>query len=538
MPAKPKFLLAQINTCVGDFPGNLRKIREALDRARKLHADVVVFPEMTVTGYPPEDLLFKEDFLAESAKAVRSLARHTRGLLVFVGGAEQAAGKLYNTAFVFRNGRLEARYRKMCLPNYGVFDEARYFTPGTTPLVVEHRGVRIAVSICEDLWVAGGAYARALKPGMADVLVNLSASPYERNKHGLRRVALAPAPKRLKIPLLYANLVGGQDELVFDGQSFAMDAKGRVAVRARAFEEDFPVVSWPVKAGKPTPELDPVEEVYRALVCGARDYVDKNRFPKALIGLSGGIDSALVAAIAVDALGASRVTGVTMPSDVTSSETLGDAHRLAEALGIEILELPIRSIFRAYESALDKPFRGTASGTAEENIQARIRGTLLMALSNKFGYLVLTTGNKSETATGYCTLYGDMAGGFAVIKDVPKTLVYKLSRYRNRAARFEIIPASIIRRAPTAELRPNQKDQDTLPPYAHLDRFIEHYVDRDVPARRAQALSGVSPKTAKETARLIDRNEYKRRQAPPGVKITSKAFGRDRRMPITNCYEG
>lgn len=534
-----RFFMAQLNPCVGDLPGNVRLIQSALGRARDGAFDAAVLPEMAVPGYPAEDLLLKPSFVRACVDATLSLAVHTRGLLAVVGSLEVSGGRLFNAAYVFRNGRLDGIYRKMCLPNYGVFDEARYFSPGPKPLIVSLDGLTLGISICEDLWLADGPYARALSAvRRPDSFINLSASPYERGKQGVRQRVMRHWPARFGAPVFYCNLVGGQDELVFDGQSFVLDGLGRLAAQAPAFREADLAVEWPLKPSSVKPRrADSDTEVYEALVLGVRDYVEKNGFSKVLIGLSGGIDSALVAAIAVDALGAGRVVGVTMPSAVTSRATLSDAHRLARGLGIRMLDLPIRRLYLEYTRALSGPFKGLTPSTAEENIQARVRGTLLMALSNKFGWLVLTTGNKSETATGYCTLYGDMAGGFAVIKDVPKTLVYRLAHGVNRRAGRQRIPSSIIRRAPTAELRRGQKDQDTLPPYPKLDRFIEAYVDGDAGAEQAGSRAGLSRERARQTARMIDGNEYKRRQAPPGIKITAKAFGRDRRMPITNRFK-
>ncbi len=535
--------IAQINTTVGDLAGNRDKILSALRQAKREGSHLVTFPELALTGYPPEDLLFQEKFVTENLKTLMSLLPHTRGTSAVVGFVDRdRGGRLTNAAALLSNGKSVAVYHKMKLPNYGVFDEQRYFTPGRRGLVVSLGGVKLGLTICEDIWQKDAPVYKRGYSGKVDLLINISASPYHAGKQKEREALLRTLAVRTRSTVIYHNLVGGQDELVFDGGSMVLNGRGQLAAEAKRFSEDFLTLDIPVPfsrsgaiRGRKERTLGREEEVYEALVLGTRDYVRKNGFKKVLIGLSGGIDSALVAQIAVDALGSNNVIGVTMPSPYTSSGTLRDAKQLAKNLGIRCLEVGIRGIFSAYLKIFRQLFKGMAPDTTEENVQARIRGTLLMALSNKLGHLVLTTGNKSETATGYCTLYGDMAGGFAVIKDVPKTLVYALSRHRNARAPKNSIPASVLKRPPTAELRPNQKDRDSLPSYPVLDRFLTDYIEKDLSIETILR-KGFSPSLARKLARMVDRNEYKRRQAPPGVKITPKAFGRDRRMPITNRY--
>ncbi len=539
-----RILLAQINTTVGDIENNKAKVLGGLDRARREKSELVVFPELTLTGYPPEDLLFREAFIANNLKALRSLVPLTGGLAAVVGFVDRnSRGDLFNAAAVLAGKKILGVYHKAELPNYGVFDERRYFTPGSGSGVIGlSPGVRLGVTICEDIWQKNSfIYSKAYR-GSASLLVNLSASPFHAGKQKERITLLKKVVSHVKAPVIYLNLVGGQDELVFDGGSFVMDRSGNILAEAGRFEEqllaaDIPPGPVSRRRGPKPSSLSYEAEVYQALVLGTRDYIQKNGFKKALVGLSGGIDSALVAAIAVDALGAENVVGVTMPSSYTSRETFSDAKLLAKNLGIQCLEFPIGDILEGYLNTLKKGMGAPAQGITEENLQARIRGNLLMALSNQCGYLVLTTGNKSEMATGYCTLYGDMAGGFAVIKDVPKTLVFRLARHRNTLAPINSIPQSILRRPPTAELRPNQKDEDSLPPYKLLDRFLELYVEKDMPISRILK-RGIVRGVAHQIKRMVDHNEYKRRQAPPGVKITPKAFGRDRRMPITNRFAG
>ena len=555
MPAL-RLALAQLNATVGDLDANRRKIEDAIRSAQAWGADLVVVPELAVTGYPPEDLLLNASFVEANRRALVRLAPLARGVVALVGFVDRdPQGRLYNAAAVLARGRLAAAYRKQYLPNYGVFDEKRYFTPGARSVVVAVGGVRVGVTICEDLWEERPA--QALAASGAQLVVNLSASPYHAGKLLERERLFARRARANRLAIAYCNLVGGQDELVFDGGSLVLDARGRTLSRGAQFREDLVLVdvlpahlgrgrrdgpaARRARAGLPrrlAPALPPVEEVYAALTLGLRDYVRKNGFSVVVLGLSGGVDSALTACLAVDALGPAHVVGVVMPSRFSSRATQDDARRVARALGITVQEIPIEPVFRAYLSTLRPLFVRRAPDVAEQNLQARIRGNLLMALSNKFGWLVLTTGNKSEMATGYTTLYGDMAGGFAVIKDVPKTLVYQLARFRNaRGTAAGVIPTSILRRAPTAELAPHQTDQDTLPPYALLDRILKAYVEEDRSLPQILARHRVAPSTARRVLTLVDRSEYKRRQGPPGIKITPKAFGRDRRMPITNRYQ-
>ncbi len=554
--------MAQINPVVGDFAANVALIEGFLQRARQRGADLAVFPELCICGYPPEDLLFKPRFLADTQDALTQVAQAAQGLTAIVGYAERERGRVYNSAALIHDRRLLGSYRKMELPNYGVFDEKRYFSPGGGALLLDLGPVRVLVCICEDIWVPGNHVEHSARACQAQVTVNISASPFHAGKLAERRQILEGFARRTGSLVCYANLVGGQDELVFDGGSLILDAQGRVLARGQRFREDLLVcdlelptaalapvpapdrlISLPAPAARRpdsvppslAPEPGPASEVYQALVLGTGDYVRKNGFKKVVLGLSGGIDSSLVAAVAVEALGADNVVGVTMPSQFTSRETRTDAEVLAANLGIRLVTVPIKAILEVYLSELDPAFGPGPRGVEVENLQARIRGNILMGLSNRFGWLVLTTGNKSETAVGYCTLYGDMAGGFAVIKDVPKTLVYQISGHVNAQAGREIIPQSVMTRPPSAELRPDQKDEDSLPPYAVLDPILTAYVERDKDPGEIAAL-GFDPQVVRDIVRLVDLNEYKRRQAPPGVKITPKAFGRDRRLPITNHY--
>ncbi|HTL71071.1 MAG TPA: NAD+ synthase [Candidatus Eisenbacteria bacterium] len=534
-----KVCLAQINVTVGDFERNRRKIVDALRFARDRGAGLVTFPELCLTGYPPEDALFQDGFITDSLKTLRRILPETRGLSAVIGFVDRAGSALYNAAAVAQDGKLRRVYRKVHLPNYGVFDEKRYFRPGERPMFARFGPLRSGITICEDIWVKESEVWRRGHAAGSSLMVNISASPYHAGKQALRRKLIIELARRTGCVVIYQNLVGGQDELVFDGGSMIADRAG-VLAEARRFEEDLllaevrPGARVPGQRRKAT--AFPIEEeVYQALVLGTRDYLQKNDFKKAVIGLSGGIDSALVARIAVDALGPGHVTGVTMPSRYTSAATLADARRLARSLGIPCLEFPIQEILEGYHHSFSGKLPMKSPDKTEENLQARIRGNIVMALSNKFGWLVLTTGNKSEMATGYCTLYGDMAGGFAVLKDVPKTLVFRLARWRNARSAEGRIPESILRRPPTAELRFGQLDQDTLPPYPVLDRFLEAYVEKDLSVA-AVVRRGFPRALATRLARMVAFNEYKRRQSPPGIKITPKAFGRDRRMPITNRY--
>jgi NAD+ synthase (glutamine-hydrolysing) len=562
---------AQINTVVGDLEGNVDRIVEAYDRAEEAGADLVVFPELTVTGYPPEDLLLRPAFVAQASDALEKFAART-GRAAAVVGFPQSGRDLNNAAAVCANGRVHGVYRKQLLPNYGVFDEQRYFTPGTgTDALYSISGVRVGVSICEDAWSPAGPILEQAAAG-AEVIVNLNASPYYASRLLERETMLATRAADASVPIVYANLVGGQDELVFDGASFVFDEQGHLLARARQFVEDLLVVDLEVRpafrkrlldprgrartqelpevrvtearpagatavAPRIEPALEPVHEVYEALVLGTGDYVRKNGFSDVVIALSGGVDSALVAAIAVDALGPDHVVGVLMPSRYSSDHSVQDAEALAANLGIRTYTVPIEPAHNAFEAMLAPVFSAADAGVAGENLQARIRGNVLMTMSNKFNWMVLTTGNKSEMATGYATLYGDMAGGFAVIKDVEKTLVWELCRGRNARAGRELVPAAIIEKPPSAELRPDQKDTDSLPPYEVLDPIIEGYVELDLSVADLEA-RGHDPELVRRVARMIDRNEYKRRQAPPGVRVSPKAFGKDRRLPITNRWPG
>ncbi len=578
MTTRFRVAMAQINTTVGDFEGNTRKIIERIEEAQALGADIVSFPELAITGYPPEDLLIKSDFIGENLACLDEIARHAGHTAAIVGFVD-SGDHLYNAAAILCAGRIAGVYRKMRLPNYGVFDEKRYFQPGTESPVFVIQGVPVAVNICEDVWAPGGPLLAQSLAG-ALVSVTLNSSPYATQKWRLREEMLQTRARDYAVAVAYNNLVGGQDELVFDGLSVIVDASGHVVARGPAFEEALVVADLDVEAIRGirrynpirtadalqsegvrapvftlsrdpasaaprsplpgTPVLDPppdVEEVYRALVLGTRDYVRKNRLRTVVVGLSGGVDSSLVACIAADALGAESVKGVTLPSRYTSEASQRYARDLAGALGVGLIELPIDPVVTAYDQVLAKPFAGRKPDVTEENLQARTRGNLLMALSNKLGWLVLTTGNKSEMSVGYATLYGDMAGGFAVIKDVPKTLVYRLARWRNARESRPAIPQGVLDRAPTAELRENQTDQDTLPPYEVLDPILKLYVEDDRSAEEIAA-QGFDPEMVARVIAMVDHSEYKRRQAPPGIKITPKAFGKDRRLPITNWYRG
>jgi len=528
--------LAQINATVGDITGNVRKILETSARAREAKADLVVFPELAITGYPPEDLLLRSSFVERNLSAWNEVAQGIHGVTAIVGFVDRDARKrVYNAAGVAANGRPVAVYRKMHLPNYGVFDELRYFHRGMEPLLIPVAGTRVGITVCEDVWVPAGPVPREVKEG-AGLIINISSSPYHAGKWRVRRDLVASHARRNRVPVAYCNMVGGQDELVFDGGSMVVGPSGEVIARAAMFDEELLLCDL---GGREPGPIAPIprreEEVFRALATGTRDYVEKNRFPGVIIGLSGGLDSSIVAAVAAEALSPSRVLGVTMSSSYTSRESVEDAHALAANLGIRCIDLSIREAFEAFRGTLAGPFRNLAADATEENLQARIRGNLLMALSNKFGWLVLVTGNKSEVSVGYCTIYGDTAGGFAPLKDVYKTLVYDLCRYRNQAAGFDIIPTAILEKPPSAELRPNQKDQDSLPPYDLLDAILELYVEKEMGVPEIVE-RGYDLEVVRKVARLVDFSEYKRRQAAPGVKITPRAFGKDRRMPITNGF--
>jgi len=541
-----RIALGQFNATVGDVWGNVQVMRRFLGQAVESGCDMIVFPEMCVCGYPPEDLLLKKHFLSDNKKAIETFAGCCGDITVVAGFAECDDEGAYNALAVMRQGRLQAVYRKCVLPNYGVFDEKRYFLAGDKPLTVEVKGLGVALTICEDIWQLD-RLAGFMDGAKVDLIVNISASPFHLGKIGLRQEILSRCARRFGCAVAYCNLIGGQDELVFDGRSMFVDASGGVVCRGKAFQEDMLIVDLDVSpegavgienvsaAFADGDAGDGVRQVYEALILGTRDYVRKNGFEKVLIGLSGGIDSSLTAAIAVAALGAENVIGVTMPSRFNLAETRSDAKRTAENLGMSFHSVPIEDILGSFHKTLETFEGWDDKGVAYENLQARIRGTILMSLSNQFSYLVLTTGNKSETAVGYSTLYGDTAGGFAVIKDVPKTMVYQLAGYINAIAGREIIPESVINRPPSAELRPDQKDSDSLPDYDLLDTILKGYIEQDKSAVELIA-AGLDAGTVKRVARLVDLNEYKRRQSPPGVRITPKAFGKDRRMPITNHY--
>ena len=530
--------LAQINLLVGDIDGNLDRVMAAAAHARDVQrADAVVFPELTLTGYPPEDLLLRAEVDLRTARAVEELRRAVRGIHVVCGYPRVLDGKRYNAAGVFRDGQLIAEYHKALLPNYSVFDEKRYFEAGGEPCVARIKGVPVGLTICEDIWFPLPA-ARAREAG-ARLLLNLNASPFHEGKAPEREELVGKRARENGIPIVYVNLVGGQDELVFDGGSFAVAADGRLTHRLDYFEEAQGVVEYTADgrcrcdAGAMAPLPADEEAIYRALVLGVRDYVRKNGFRGAVLGLSGGIDSALVLCIAVDALGADQVEVLSMPSRYTAEMSNEDAALQAGRLGVKRRLIPIGPAFDAFLGMLAEEFRGLPPDVTEENIQARCRGILLMAVSNKTGRILLTTGNKSEMSVGYATLYGDMAGGFAPIKDLPKTLVYRLARWRNRSG--EVIPARVIEREPSAELRADQRDTDSLPPYDVLDPILQRYVENDLSIADIAA-EGYDLETVRRVVRMVDRNEYKRRQAPPGIKITRRAFGRDRRYPLTSGF--
>ncbi len=561
-----------MNATVGDIAGNAQRIGAGIAEARAAGADLVLFGELALTGYPPEDLLLRASFLRDARAALEQLAGEVHEITAVVGFPETDGGHLYNAAAVLAEGAVQAIYRKAQLPNYGVFDERRYFTPGDEPALIDLAGWRVGLTVCEDLWVSGPPASEESAAG-ARLIVNISASPYQAGKGAERERLFAQRARENATHIAFCALVGGQDELLFDGHSFVLAPDGTTIARARQFEEDLLICDLDSDGADPanlTPVIVPEEaEVYRALTLGLRDYVHKNGFQHVVLGLSGGIDSALVACLAVDALGPERVSVAVMPSPYSSEATQGDARALGQALGVELHDLSIEPVMDAYATTLSAPFGagwsngagasqpGIAGDLTEENLQARIRGNLLMALSNRFGWLVLTTGNKSEMSVGYTTLYGDLVGGFAVIKDVPKTLVYRLCEWRNSpagalaaypadapgepsAARASArvaapIPPSIITRAPSAELRHGQRDEDSLPPYELLDRILQAYIELDED-RGELIAQGLPEAEVDETIRLVDRAEYKRRQAPPGIKVTSRAFGRDRRMPITNRY--
>jgi NAD+ synthase (glutamine-hydrolysing) len=556
-----RIALAQIDPTVGDVKGNARLCAEWIARAREAGAGLVVLPELVISGYPPEDLLLRSDFLDACRAALDELAREVDGIVAVIGFPERDLA-VHNSAAVIAAGSVQAVYRKALLPNYGVFDERRYFEPGDEPGLIELGDLRIGITICEDIWFPGPPASVEALAG-AGLIVNASASPYHRGKGVARERMVADRAREAGAAFALCNAVGGQDELVFDGHSVVVSAGGEMLARGPQFAEALVLCDLELEPREPAGEgarvlarldlpepsgtveptlakpLDPVAEVYEALTLGLADYVEKNGFERVLVAVSGGIDSALVALLAADALGAERVTCVVMPSPHSSAETQADARTIAANIGAELVEIPIEEAMNAYDGLLASAAGGdgSADGLAAENVQARIRGNLIMALSNRHGWLVLTTGNKSEMSVGYATLYGDMAGGFAVIKDVPKTMVYDLVRYRNERAGRELVPRSVLERAPSAELRPDQRDDDSLPPYELLDRILEAYVEDDQ-GREEMVAAGLPGDVVDEVVAMVDRAEYKRRQAPPGIKITPKAFGRDRRLPITNRYRG
>ncbi len=569
-----RLALAQINPTVGDLDGNKKKIEAYIKEARAKAADIIAFPELCITGYPPEDLLLKPQFIKDNLAALNALKKATKGITAIIGFVDQK-DDIYNAAAILHDGEIVDVYHKMYLPNYGVFDEYRYFQVGRMYPVYSIKGITFGVNICEDIWYPEGPTMIQALAG-AELIININASPYHIGKGAFREKMLSTRASDSNVIVAYVNTVGGQDELVFDGHSLIIDQRGTVLSRGRQFEEDIPIMDLNIDAVfrgrlhdprvrqkklaitedmvkrieipyEVMPQKKPrlkekqnelfgeTEEIYNALVLGTRDYVIKNGFKGVLIGLSGGIDSCLVAAIAVDAIGKKNVRGIFMPSQYTSRESREDALALAKNLDIKMTDIPIDGIFSSYLNTLSREFNGRQKDTTEENLQARIRGNILMAFSNKFGWLVLTTGNKSEMSVGYATLYGDMAGGFAVIKDVPKTLVYKLAEWRNKKEGRELIPQRVLWKEPTAELKPNQKDTDTLPPYPVLDPILKAYIEDDRSFDEIIGL-GCEPECAQRVVMMIERSEYKRRQAPPGIKITPRAFGRDRRFPITNRY--
>jgi len=537
--------LGQFNAVVGDLAGNAEKMRNIYAQAVQSETDLLVFPELAICGYPPEDLLHKKHFLKDCSLALNKLAADCPDKTVIVGFAESDRNSSYNSAAILQGGRIIKIYRKAQLPNYGVFDEQRYFQPGTEPVIINIKGVSVALTICFDIWNIKWLANFLKDADQIQLIVNISASPFHVGKIKKRQGIVSRCAKEFNCAVAYCNLVGGQDELVFDGRSMFADSAGNIRAKARAFEKDLiiadviPTLDGAVKVEPTQPAApqpsDSIDEIYQALVLGTRDYTHKNGFKKILLGLSGGVDSSVTAAIAAAALGPENVTGLTMPSKFNSPGTIADAKKLSENLGIEFLTIPIEPILQQFNKALNKVPGWSSDGVAYENLQARIRGGILMSLSNQFGSLVLTTGNKSETAVGYATLYGDTAGGFGVIKDVPKTMVYKLAEHINKISGRQIIPADVLTRPPSAELKPNQKDSDSLPEYDLLDKILKGYVEEDKSAKQLVE-SGLPADVVNNVIRMVDRNEYKRRLSPPGIKITPKAFGKDRRLPITNRY--
>lgn len=560
-----RIAMCQINPIVGDLKGNKDKILDYLQKAESYDADIICFPELAITGYPPEDLILKPHFVRENINMIEELSKDVSEVIVICGFVNKEEDRIYNAASIMYKGTIHGIYHKALLPNYGVFDEKRYFKPGGEPIVFQYGQIKFGVNICEDIWFKEGP-TRFQAMASAILIININASPYQDGKIRVREEVVRSQARESGVFVAYTNMVGGQDELVFDGGSMLVDKKGYVVARANQFKEEILFAEIPFaslvkeecpnkKKGlshriikitdrfvskekiplKPNPfiYLEPEGEIYSALVLGLRDYVYKNNFKGVVIGLSGGIDSSLVCTIACDAIGSENVVGVFMPSRYTSNESREDVYKLVKNLSIAISEIPIDSIFSSYIDLLKSYFKGLDEDTTEENLQARIRGNIIMALSNKFNWLVLTTGNKSEMSVGYATLYGDMAGGFAVIKDVPKTMVYKLCEYRNRNG--EVIPQRVLTKEPSAELKPNQKDTDTLPPYDLLDSILKAYIEENKGLHEIISM-GVDGETAQRVIKMVDKSEYKRRQSPPGIKITPMAFGKDRRMPITNRF--
>ncbi len=556
--------LAQINTTVGDFPGNTEKIIHKIEDAKNYGTHLIVFPELTLCGYPPEDLLLKESFIRENNIWLKRIIPATKGITALVGYVKRRGQSIFNAAALISDGTLIGSYAKRYLPNYGVFDEKRYFSRGNRYYLFDLNNNRTGITICEDIWIPGGPVQKLAQKAGAGIIVNLSASPYHVGKGQERQEMLSEQCRANGVYIIYCNLVGGQDELVFDGGSLIVDPGGQCLLNGPLFREkllfcdisvrdrvtivprppqSYRLTKIPLKLGIAPPELPEVnytsrkevEEVYEALVLGTRDYVWKNGFKKVVIGLSGGIDSSLTAAIAVESIGCENVFGISMPSIYSSAGTKKDAERVALNLGIQLLTIPIQKLFEGFLSGVKEVVESTPADISEENLQARIRGSILMFLSNKFGWLVLATSNKSEAAVGYCTLYGDSIGGFAPLKDVPKTLVYRLVKFVNSKGAKPVIPESIIKRAPSAELRPAQKDEDSLPPYSVLDPILKLYVEEDLSSGEI-VKRGFDSFTVRQVINMVDHSEYKRRQSPPGVKITPKSFGRDRRLPITNKF--
>jgi NAD+ synthase (glutamine-hydrolysing) len=569
---KIRMALSQTNFAVGDLQGNRNKIIEHIKQAGALQCDVVAFPELCLTGYPPEDLLYRQQFISDQITVFNEICQHVSESVCVLGMVDSKDQQLYNTAAIIENKKHKASYYKINLPNYSVFDEQRYFTSGNTPMVLDISGLKIGLSVCEDIWIPNNVCEVERFAGHADMLLNISASPYYTDKPKERFKLLQSLAQRTQATVVYVNLVGGQDELVFDGQSIVMDKSGKPITTGAAFEEDFIVFDLesetdktyqksgpnhfknpfqtvqtikldhepkqakiPLRDRSKPAKLKTKKEIYLALCLGLQDYVHKNGFEKVTLGLSGGIDSALVSTIAVDALGQQNVKAVSMPSQYSSQASIEDAKKLAENLGVQLFTFSIKSIFDEYFEHLAETFSGLPSDITEENLQARIRGNILMALSNKFGWLVLATGNKSEISVGYCTIYGDMAGGFSPLKDVFKTMVYTLCHERNKKAGFDLIPNEIIKKPPSAELKPDQTDQDRLPPYDTLDKILDLYITEDK-SQKEIIKQGFDSDTVRDVIRLVDTNEYKRRQAAQGTKITSRAFGKDRRLPISNQY--